>query len=46
MQPREELRRGAQMPEALSGEMLADPVVLIDSWQHHSFNRRVKARGA
>ena len=43
MQPRQELRRGAQMPKALSGEMLADPVVLIDGRQHHSFNRRVKA---
>jgi hypothetical protein len=26
--------------------MLADPVVLIDRRQHHSFDRRVKARGA
>jgi hypothetical protein len=34
------------MPKALSGEMLANPVALIDGWQHHSFNRRVKARGA
>jgi hypothetical protein len=43
MQPREELRRGAQMPNALSGEMLADPFALIDRPEHHSFNRRVKA---
>jgi hypothetical protein len=34
------------MPKALSGEMLADPVVLIGRRQHYSFNRRVKARGA
>jgi 7-keto-8-aminopelargonate synthetase-like enzyme len=34
------------MPKALSGEMLADPVVLIDRRQHHSFKRRVKALGA
>jgi hypothetical protein len=34
------------MPKALSGEMLAEPVVLVDGRQHHSFNRRVKARGA
>jgi hypothetical protein len=34
------------MPTALSGEMLADPVVLIGRRQHYSFNRRVKARGA
>jgi hypothetical protein len=34
------------MPKALSGEILADPVVLIDRRQHYSFNRRVKARGA
>jgi hypothetical protein len=34
------------MPKALSGEMLTDPVVPIDSRQHYSFNRRVKARGA
>jgi hypothetical protein len=38
-----ELPRGAQMPKALSGKMLADPVVRIDRWKHHSFNRRVKA---
>jgi hypothetical protein len=31
------------MPKALSGEMLADPFVLIDRPEHHSFNRRVKA---
>jgi hypothetical protein len=34
------------MPKALSGEMPADPVVLIDGRQHYSFDRRVKARGA
>jgi hypothetical protein len=34
------------MPKALSGEMLADRVGPIDGRQHHSFNRRVKARGA
>jgi len=34
------------VPKALSGEILADPVVLIDRRQHYSFNRRVKARGA
>jgi hypothetical protein len=32
MQPHLELRRGAQMPEALSGEMFADPFVPIDRW--------------
>jgi hypothetical protein len=31
------------MPKALAGEMLTDPVVLIDRAQHLSFNRRVKA---
>jgi hypothetical protein len=31
------------MPKALSGEILADPIILIDRRQHHSFNRRVKA---
>jgi hypothetical protein len=46
MQPREELRRGAQMPKAPSGEMLADPFVRIDRLEHYSFIRRVKARGA
>jgi hypothetical protein len=34
------------MPEALSGEMHADPFVPIDRPEHHSFDRRVKARGA
>jgi hypothetical protein len=43
MQLHLELRRGAQMPKALSGEMLADPFALIDKAEHHSFNRRVKA---
>jgi hypothetical protein len=43
MQLHSELRRGAQMPKALPGKMLADPVVLIDGCKHHSFNRRVKA---
>ena len=44
MQPRKELRRGAQMPKALSGEMLANPFVVIDRPEHHRFDRRVKAR--
>jgi hypothetical protein len=43
MQPREELRRGAQMPKALSGEMLADRLIPIDRREHHSFDKRVKA---
>jgi hypothetical protein len=30
------------MPKALSGGMLADPIVLIDTPEHHSFNGRVK----
>jgi len=34
------------MPEALSGEMHADPFVPVDRPEHHSFDRRVKARGA
>jgi hypothetical protein len=34
------------MPKALSGEMLADPIVLTDKGKHHSFDRRVKALGA
>jgi hypothetical protein len=34
------------VPNALSGEIPADPVVLIDKRQHYSFNRRVKAHGA
>jgi hypothetical protein len=34
------------MPKARTGEMLTDPVLLTERPQHHSFNRRVKARGA
>jgi hypothetical protein len=34
------------MPKARTGKMLTDPVLLIEKPQHHSFTRRVKARGA
>jgi hypothetical protein len=46
VQSPQELRRRALLPKALSGEIPADPIVLIDRRQHYSFNRRVKARGA